>query len=1189
MVDRFWLRDGASLTLSDDGFLPDPETDVAPAWLRDTCSSPQIEALDCLLLLGDVGIGKTAALKQQYRRATESATSHDEARFVDLRTTAAPAALRAAIFESGAWQRWRAGAGRLQLFLDSLDGSPMGVGAAGDVLRQGFADAPWERLSLRIACRTADRCRGLESWLHRHVGPDRFGVYELLPLRRSDARAFAARRVPAPDEWIDVAVQAGLGPLAAGPLTLRMLLDIVDAGHALPATQTAVYEAACRLASREAGESRSAWRERIAIAERIAVELILTGTAPVAADGGARLPNRSEAEFLCARWLARTAAGDAQIDRLLFTETDAGPRVIPRFREVAASLASQSPKFARRLLERDPQVLLRGDPAAWEKADWRALVHALLVGVGSHRIGRSEPFLRSRLPRLCDPALANELRRVLDDPPPGAAVREIVADLAAACRLRPLEDDLVVLAHESSAPVSARAAAVAALSRFASDRARRRLIPLAVEPPADDVDDAIRGAALTATWPSVLPLESLLASLIAPTAESARGAYGDFLRLHLVQSLRDDQLAAALRWAANLATDPRANANGLVELRDALLIRSASHLGDDRVLAAYAAVVAGVLAQGVMLVSADALVRSPDLLGDEATRRRLLARLLSHHRVDTAALTAATPPLARPEDVSWATRRELEGIAAPEAGRWAELAAALLDKRDAGGDGEGRQRSDVRSKVASAIAHWADGEAEGFWATLAWMDEADGGRTGTFATSDPRRLAGWSLVGDDVHDWIVAAAPRYLRTGSAPPRESSAEDLSTEPAAAGYRALRVLREDDPRSLAALSDAVWARWAPVIMHWPRVGEDETRFNDWAVAELIERAPDAAAECLDAALARDLKDGHGAAGVRRFAGALTEPLERIVLKHARGRRTHWHDRAELIDFLLSEGSAAGWQYARDLVAPSGRSRSELTAVVASRLAARAPDCEWRRIRRLMRSDVKIGRKLIRLLAAERERPVTERLTERELADLFAWVRSHCVYDLHTIRLWSDRLLETLVARGSDDAVAAFDQLIKAFPELSVLHDRRAQAAEAARRPAWNRTDHAQPVAMLGAPTRRVVDAGRRPVGLAGLGLALLLTCLVIASVSPVARAIVAFLLLLALPGAAVVAVVGIRTPLTAIAVAVVFSLTLETAVALAMIWTGWWYPGAAAVGIIAVSCAIFAYGLLSGVKPQQGKAR
>jgi hypothetical protein len=104
---------------------------------------------------------------------------------------------------------------------------------------------------------------------------------------------------------------------------------------------------------------------------------------------------------------------------------------------------------------------------------------------------------------------------------------------------------------------------------------------------------------------------------------------------------------------------------------------------------------------------------------------------------------------------------------------------------------------------------------------------------------------------------------------------------------------------------------------------------------------------------------------------------------------------------------------------------------------------------------------------------------------------------------------RLLETLVARGSDDAVAAFDQLIKALPERSALHDRRAPAAptglESHRPRATGR--HA------GRPHPARDGCRRRPVGLAGLGLALLLTCLVIVSVSPVARAIVASLLLLA----------------------------------------------------------------------------
>jgi hypothetical protein len=113
-------------------------------------------------------------------------------------------------------------------------------------------------------------------------------------------------------------------------------------------------------------------------------------------------------------------------------------------------------------------------------------------------------------------------------------------------------------------------------------------------------------------------------------------------------------------------------------------------------------------------------------------------------------------------------------------------------------------------------------------------------------------------------------------------------------------------------------------------WPRDGDAKKRFNDWAIAELVERAPDAPAESLGVALTRNLRDGHGADSVRPFAGAVTEPLQRVVLKHAASRSTPSHDRAELIDFLLSEGSAAGWQRARRLwrrtvCAPSASSRS------------------------------------------------------------------------------------------------------------------------------------------------------------------------------------------------------------------------------------------------------------------------
>jgi hypothetical protein len=141
-------------------------------------------------------------------------------------------------------------------------------------------------------------------------------------------------------------------------------------------------------------------------------------------------------------------------------------------------------------------------------------------------------------------------------------------------------------------------------------------------------------------------------------------------------------------------------------------------------------------------------------------------------------------------------------------------------------------------------------------------------------------------------------------------------------------------------------------------------------------------------------------------------------------------------------------------RRLLTPSGvPAERELAVAVASRLAAHAPDGEWRRLWRLIRSDEDFGHRLIERLATERERPVIERLTEPQLADLFAWIRSRLTRDSRPIALWSDRLLETLAARGSPDAVAAFNRLARALPEVEAVHGMRVHAVEAARRPVWS----------------------------------------------------------------------------------------------------------------------------------------
>jgi hypothetical protein len=1107
-LERLWLADGAPLRLSDRGFPPEaPDADGNGA-----CGFPaartlrQLEPVGCLVLLGEPGLGKSTALEQEQARLLRLAGALAEVLLVDAMACPDAGSLRTAILDSPEWKRSVARGAPLHLLLDGLDGSAVDTESVAAVLEAGAAELPPGKLRLRLTSRTAARRPALETQLERSFGPDQFAVRALLPLRRRDVRALAATRLPDVDAWLDQVTRLGLQSLAMNPATLVLLLDAAVDGRGTPRLREDAYEI---------GVAR-----RPALAERAAAELMLCD------HGGGRLRHRTAGEFRCARWLANGALGEQQVDDLLFTDTDTGPRVPDQLRGVAALLSDQRPDFAERLVRRDPAVRLHGDPATWRTAHRPVLVRALLAAVGSGRLRRFDAAVRIALPHLAHPGLAKQLRPLLRDRLADPRRRELAADVAGACEVQALERDLVALAVEQQAPQSVRQAAIDAIAAFASPAARRQLVGLAMAPVdgGDDVGHDLRAAALAATWPGVLPLSRLLASL---DPGPGWGAYHEFLTCHLVARLDDAELAPALAWAASLPADADP-AGGLAVIREQLLIRAAGRLRDDAaVVFAYARVVRRLLAEAELL-SADARARHPDALGDPAGRRRLLEALMqpapAEPALDADQLGTSTPPLARPEDLGWALRRLGACTGTPAERRWAHLVDVLLRqgadddavpealeasspelsrlavRRRAGARLDAGPRAaapsasrrlrprrrpfDLRAKVAAAATElWDDGHVDGFWAALGWMEEVSRNPRRRSFVSDPRRLPGWPLVDAQVHAWLIAAAPRYLRSVAPDPQRWKLE----RSAWAGYLALHLLRDEDPQGLELLDDDVWRAWAPVIVSWPDRSEADAGFGRWAVAELVRRAPSRAAESLDRALSAPPAHRNGLDIVRRFAGSLVEPVQAVVLAHASDGRRPWEQRVELIDLLLAGGSARGWQLAQDLVAgdagcaTSGR---RFAVHVAARMAAHARDAAWPLLWPLIEPGDGFGEELIRCLAAERQDRIHDRLTESELADLFAWLE----IDLNgrtepgggrELARWREALLTSLAVRGTPDAVAAFERLRADFPGLRQLETLHADAVEAARRARRLAPSTAQLAALAADPGRRWLtsDAGLR----------------------------------------------------------------------------------------------------------------
>src|SRR5260221_5684232 len=138
--------------LSDGGFLQDPES---PHYrLASAAPLETLANIPVLGLLGEPGMGKTTALSHEFERAASTETS-DRLLRVDL-TAVTDVEVRQRIFRSKALKAWQKGRGHLYYFIDGFDTCLQLVKPLVAILLEGLKALPRERLSLRLACRTAD-------------------------------------------------------------------------------------------------------------------------------------------------------------------------------------------------------------------------------------------------------------------------------------------------------------------------------------------------------------------------------------------------------------------------------------------------------------------------------------------------------------------------------------------------------------------------------------------------------------------------------------------------------------------------------------------------------------------------------------------------------------------------------------------------------------------------------------------------------------------------------------------------------------------------------------------------------------------------------------------------------------------------------------------------------------------------
>ncbi|HXD30146.1 MAG TPA: hypothetical protein VN643_03460 [Pyrinomonadaceae bacterium] len=111
------------------------------------------------------------------------------------------------------------------------------------------------------------------------------------------------------------------------------------------------------------------------------------------------------------------------------------------------------------------------------------------------------------------------------------------------------------------------------------------------------------------------------------------------------------------------------------------------------------------------------------------------------------------------------------------------------------------------------------GDTAAWWRLNIQMTIRDDGFCDNESESDLTKLHGWQAATVETRQRLMDGAKKYLHDGDPEPKEWISKDIMYRPAFAGYRAFRLLLNEDQEYVSSLASAVWQKWACILVSYP----------------------------------------------------------------------------------------------------------------------------------------------------------------------------------------------------------------------------------------------------------------------------------------------------------------------------------------------------------------------------------
>lgn len=1162
---RFWCPRGGIINLSDGGFLYNPDSEYSYYISQDVLPFEKLVEEPCLILLGEPGIGKSTEMQNAINTTKTSVElTNEQIFYLNLDQYSDETRLIKELFETSPLSKSKTDGTKFFIFLDSLDECKLRIDTVSEILSAKFKDYYHDKLYLRIACRTAEWSRYLESNLEKIWNERTVKIYELAPLRRYDVEtALKTKDIPL-QPFFDKIYERDIQPLAMKPVTLNFLLTIFCKTHDFPDTRKELYENGITLLIDEQNPKRKESKhksnftviQKLLTAERIAALMIYCNKSTILINssiaetkqndlsweeiiGGKEISNSEEiaidialindviatglftlrdkdrmgwahqtyAEFLAARFLCRNNLQSDQIFSLILNSFNDEYKIIPQLNETVGWLVTFVPSLFGKLMDIDPEVLLKSDVTLHDDVDKERLVDNLLTLFHEQKLYDLNYSFKEYYHKLKHPRLPDQLRLFINDKSKNRFVREEAIYIAEACKLLELQDDLVKLFGDKSDSLGTRRNACRALFRIADDEHKKIMRHFLFEDLADDFNDELKGMLLKILWPKYLSAKELFSLLEKP---KDFGTYVDFIQYHCFEYINVNDLPYALNWIAHQESTSTEDMYYLEELIDAIMYMGWQNLETQNVLQHYVHAIKHLLKDCREVISRKDSQPFYKELAVMDSKRRLLIKSVFDSLVEPLKefdlFLGISLPIVLPKDFKWLLDQIYLEKDETKRQAWARLASIHFDIKDADSrddlilsansdqiifeefryylepieldsekalkekehyikyfrpkNFEGKRalfKLEQQTKVIKLINDLKEQKKDAYWLLLFELcKDPEQKKHFSESHSDITYLPGWKNLELEQQKLILEASKEYLATADPQNDEWLAYDIFYRPAIAGYKAIRLLTNNDMEFIENLGADIWRKWAATIVAFPiSYGFEDDPYHDVLLSFVYKKVPENILNAFKIILDKETTKDENIYITKRFEKCWDERISEIVFEKIKFKDIRPNCFSSLFRDLLKNKYKPAEEYFIKLLTdplPSDKEEVKKICLGCRELIYNCKTLHWQLIWVLIKNSSNFGMEFIEYLSMNRYegKNFLDSFLDIEIAELFVWIVKHFPYSednfekgahfvgsREEVGYFRDNLITLLKARGNIDSKNALEYIKKELPHLEWLN--------------------------------------------------------------------------------------------------------------------------------------------------------